>query len=57
MYRARWFDPRNGTWSDVGDGQIKANVIGEIELPPFPSDLDWGLSLVYAGPAPAPKHF
>ena len=57
LYRARWFDPRNGTWSDVGDGQVKANVIGEIELPDFPSDLDWGLSLVYAGPAPAPKHF
>ncbi len=52
-YRARWFDPRNGTWQGVGDGQVKANAIGEIELPAFPSDLDWGLSLVYAGPAPA----
>jgi hypothetical protein len=53
LYRARWFDPRNGRWSDVRDGQVKANVIGEIELPDFPSDTDWGLSLVYTGPAPA----
>ncbi len=53
-YRARWFDPRNGTWSDAGDGQLKADVIGEIKLPEFPSDLDWGLSLVYTGPAPPP---
>jgi hypothetical protein len=47
-YRAQWFDPRNGTWSDIGNGQLKSNVIGEIELPGFPSDLDWGLSLVSA---------
>ena len=57
LYRARWFDPRNGTWSDVGDGRLKANTIGEIELPDFPADIDWGLSLVYAGPAPVPQHF
>lgn len=56
LYRARWFDPRNGTWSDAGDGHVRANVIGEIELPDFPSDLDWGLSLVYTGPAPGPHH-
>jgi hypothetical protein len=48
-YRARWFDPRSGTWSDVGNGQIKSNAIGELRLPEFPSDDDWGLSLVYAG--------
>jgi hypothetical protein len=57
LYRARWFDPRNGTWTDLGDGQVKANAIGEIELPDSLSDLDWGLSLVYTGPAPVPKHF
>jgi hypothetical protein len=49
-YRARWFDPRNGTWSDVADGEAKADAIGGIQLPEFPSDLDWGLSLVYSGP-------
>ncbi|HEV2485777.1 MAG TPA: DUF5060 domain-containing protein [Terracidiphilus sp.] len=57
LYRARWFDPRLGAWSDVGDGVAKANNIGEIQLPDFPSDADWGLSLVYQGPAPMPSHF
>lgn len=57
QYRARWFDPRTGTWIDVGNGVIAANNIGEIQLPDFPSDMDWGLSLVYQGPAAMPKHF
>jgi hypothetical protein len=57
LYKATWFDPRKGTWSDVGDGQVKSDNIGEIHLPDFPSDNDWGLSLTYAGPAPMPKHF
>jgi hypothetical protein len=57
IYRAKWFDPRNGAWSNVGDGQVKSNNIGEIQLPEFPSDEDWALSLVYEGPAPVPKHF
>ena len=57
LYRAQWFDPREGTWSDVGDGVAKANNIGEIELPDFPSDMDWGLSLVYQGSAMMPSHF
>jgi hypothetical protein len=45
-YRARWFDPRTGEWLDVGDGLIEADNIGEITLPAFPDDEDWGLSLV-----------
>jgi hypothetical protein len=57
LYRAQWFDPRSGVWSNVGDGVIRADTIGEIQLPEFPSDEDWGLSLVYQGPAPLPKHF
>ncbi len=57
LYRAQWFDPRSGTWSNVGDGVIHADSIGEIQLPDFPSDGDWGLSLVYQGPSPLPKHF
>ena len=57
LYRARWFDPRQGTWQDVGNGVLAANNIGEIQLPDFPGDLDWGLSLVYRGPAPMPDHF
>ena len=57
LYRARWFDPRLGKWTDVGDGVAKANNIAEIQLPDFSSDADWGLSLVYQGPAPMPSHF
>jgi hypothetical protein len=57
IYRAQWFDPRGGSWQDVGDGTLRSDTIGEIRLPDFPSDLDWGLKLEYAGPAPLPKHF
>jgi hypothetical protein len=57
LYRAQWFDPRHGTWSDVGNGTIKSDNIGEIQLPDLPSDMDWGLKLVYQGSASMPKHF
>jgi hypothetical protein len=57
IYRAQWFDPRTGKWSDVGAGQLKSDAIGEIQIPQFPSDLDWGLKLTYSGAAPLPKHF
>ncbi|HTF63833.1 MAG TPA: putative collagen-binding domain-containing protein [Edaphobacter sp.] len=57
LYRAKWFDPRTGAWSDVGPGQVATDNIGEIHLPAFPSDNDWGLNLTYVGPAPLPKHF
>jgi hypothetical protein len=53
-YRARWFDPRTGEWLDVGNGQLRADNIGEISLPPFPDGEDWGLSLV-AVDAEAPR--
>jgi len=56
-YRAQWFDPRHGTWSDVGNGTVKSDNIGEIQLPDLPSHMDWGLKLVYQGPASMPKHF
>ncbi len=48
VYTARWFNPRNGAWQNVGDGRIVADNIGEINLPAFPSDEDWGLQLVQA---------
>ncbi|HKH93412.1 MAG TPA: DUF4038 domain-containing protein, partial [Gemmatimonadaceae bacterium] len=51
-YRARWFDPRTGEWRDVGSGRITANNIGELMLPAFPDDEDWGLSLVRFENAP-----
>jgi hypothetical protein len=53
-YRAQWFDPRHGTWSDVGNGTVKSDNIGEIQLPDLPSDLDWGLKMVYQRPASVP---
>ena len=56
-YRAQWFDPREGAWSDAGNGVVTTNNVGEVELPDFPSDMDWGLSLVYEGTAPLPNHF
>jgi hypothetical protein len=53
LYRAEWFDPRSGTWLKAGTGTLRSSRIGIIALPPFPSELDWGLRLVYEGPAPA----
>jgi hypothetical protein len=55
LYRAQWFNPRNGTWLDAGNGKLVANKIGIIALPIFPSDADWGLRLVYEGPVTGMK--
>jgi hypothetical protein len=52
VYRAQWFDPRQGTFQPVGEGTMRSSVIGMIRLPEFPSDADWGLQLVYEGPLP-----
>jgi len=54
-YRAQWFDPRSGSWQDVGSGAVHSDQIGIIELPDFPGDTDWGLRLIYqsAGAATA----
>ncbi len=49
FYKAEWFDPRNGTWKDAGNGRLESSEIGIIELPDFPEDIDWGLKLVYDG--------
>ncbi|HMK39282.1 MAG TPA: hypothetical protein VK569_08080, partial [Bacteroidota bacterium] len=51
VYRAQWFDPREGTWLDAGGGRLVANKIGIMELPGFPGDADWGIRLTYEGPA------
>jgi hypothetical protein len=51
VYRAQWFDPRNGTWRNAGAGTVQSNSTGIIELPQFPADLDWGLRLEYSGEA------
>jgi hypothetical protein len=47
-YRAEWFDPRNGKWTPVGNGTLRSNQIGIVQLPDFPSDTDWGLRLTVA---------
>jgi hypothetical protein len=57
IYQAQWFDPRAGAWSGVRDGRLQSNNIGEIQLPDFPGDNDWGLRLSYSGAVPLPKHF
>ena len=50
IYRAQWFNPRNGTWMDAGSGKLTSSKIGIIRLPKFPEDVDWGLKLIYEGP-------
>ncbi|MEP7111094.1 MAG: DUF5060 domain-containing protein [Ferruginibacter sp.] len=50
VYRAQWFNPRNGTWMDAGNGKLISGKIGIIKLPKFPEDVDWGLKLIYEGP-------
>ncbi|MBV8828627.1 MAG: DUF4038 domain-containing protein [Acidobacteriaceae bacterium] len=56
-YHARWFNPRTGEWTEVAGGSLSSNNIGEIDLPAFPSDDDWALSLTYEGAAQLPEHF
>ncbi|MGA9117779.1 MAG: putative collagen-binding domain-containing protein, partial [Bacteroidota bacterium] len=47
VYNAQWFNPRNGTWENVGNGKVIANKIGIIDLPALPDSSDWGLRLLY----------
>ena len=47
VYKAQWFNPRDGTWLDAGNGKLTANKIGIIRLPDFPDKTDWGLRLIY----------
>jgi hypothetical protein len=50
VYSAQWFDPRNGTWKNAGDGKLASSTIGIIKLPNLPIEKDWGLKLIYLGP-------
>src|SRR5260370_35981528 len=45
-YRAEWFDPRTGTLMNAGNGTLRSNQIGLIDVPDFPSDQDWALRLI-----------
>jgi hypothetical protein len=47
LYRAEWYNPRNGTWTEAGTGKLNANNIGTIFLPKIPSNEDWDLRLMY----------
>jgi hypothetical protein len=49
LYRAEWFNPRDGTWLKAGDGKLVSSRTGYIKLPEFPDDSDWGLRLIYEG--------
>ena len=49
-YKAQWFNPRDGSWTDAGNGKLVADKIGIIVLPDFPGKEDWALQLIYAGP-------
>lgn len=51
VYQAQWFNPRNGTWTDVGNGKLIASKIGVIRVPNLPNEEDWGLRLIYEGPS------
>ena len=44
-YRAQWFDPRQGTGQDAGNGVLHSNQIRIIDLPVYPDDEDWALRL------------
>jgi len=49
-YRARWWNPREGGWSDAGTGRLRSDADGRIALPPFPGGPgpareDWALKL------------
>lgn len=49
VYYAKWFNPRNGSWMNAGDGILVSGKTGIIKLPPVPDNTDWGLKLVYKG--------
>jgi len=49
VYRAQWFNPRNGIWLDADKGKLVSSKIGIVQLPDFPGDTDWGLRLIYEG--------
>ena len=47
IYRAQWYNPRDGSWMDAGSGKLVSSKIGIIRVPDFPGDNDWGLRLTF----------
>ena len=39
IYEARWYNPRTGEWSDIGNGSLTANGSGVVTMPDFPGGL------------------
>lgn len=50
VYKARWFNPRTGEWTNIEEGELPSSKTGNIKLPHLPTDMDWGVQLVYKGP-------
>jgi hypothetical protein len=45
-YKAQWFDPRTGDWSNADSGKLRSDTLGRIAIPPLPTpNDDWALSL------------
>jgi hypothetical protein len=45
-YKAQWFDPRTGAWSNAANGSLRSDSQGRIRIPALPTpDEDWALSL------------
>ena len=55
FYQAQWFNPRNGSWMNAGNGELAASNTGIIHFPLLPDHMDWGLRLIYKGPNDANK--
>lgn len=56
VYKAQWFDPRTGAWSNVGSGTLTSDGQGRIALPACPTSADdWGLSLSPSAGVPGRK--
>jgi hypothetical protein len=59
QYKAQWFNPRTGQWSDANAGQVLADISGRIVVPRFPGDgvkseSDWALKLTLVSAASKP---
>jgi hypothetical protein len=45
-YKAQWFDPRTGAWSNMGTGTARSDSQGHIRIRPRPTpDDDWAFNL------------
>jgi hypothetical protein len=51
-YKAQWFDPRTGLWSNTGSGMLTSDAAGKVVLPDYPTgsggapaSTDWALKL------------